>query len=113
MKKTITVNLNGRVFSIDEDAYRLLENYLNNLRIYFRKEEGASEIVADFEARIEELFSEKMRSEVITIEQVEEVIARVGKPDDFAEKEEDKQSAFSEPKESKKKRKIAQIVQMQ
>ena len=110
MKKTITVNLNGRVFTMDEDAYRLLDNYLNNLRIYFRKEEGASEIIADFEARIEELFSEKTRLgyEVISIEQVEEVIARVGKPVDFADQEnaeekEDKQPHFTESTESKKK----------
>jgi len=114
MKKTITVNLNGRVFTIDEDAYRLLDNYLNNLRIYFRKEEGASEIIADFEARIEELFSEKIRMgyQVITIEQVEEVIARMGKPDDFADGEdaeekrkekEEKQPYFTESTEGKKK----------
>ena len=100
MKKTITVNLNGRVFTMDEDAYRLLDNYLSNLRIYFRKEEGASEIIADFEARIEELFSEKTRLgyQVITIEQVEEVIARVGKPGDFADREEaeeEKQTYFT------------------
>ena len=112
MKKTITVNLSGRVFTMDEDAYRLLDNYLSNLRIYFRKEEGSSEIIADFEARIEELFSEKTRLgyEVITIEHVEEVIARVGKPDDFAEKEEakeeakeEKQAHFTEVKDVKKK----------
>jgi len=113
MKKTITVNLNGRVFTIDEDAYRLLDNYLNNLRIYFRKEEGASEIIADFEARIEELFSEKtsLGYQVITIEQVEEVIARVGKPGDFADSEEaenteekeEKQTYFTGSSEGKKK----------
>jgi len=108
MKKTITVNLNGRVFTIDEDAYRLLDNYLNNLRIYFRKEEGSSEIIADFEARIEELLSEKTRLgyEVITIEHIEEVIARVGKPDDFADPEnveEEKQPVFTEVKEAGKK----------
>ena len=112
MKKTITVNLNGRVFTMDEDAYRLLDNYLSNLRIYFRKEEGSSEIIADFEARIEELFSEKIRlgSQVISIEQVEEVIARVGKPADFADKNdseedsrEDKQAYFTESKGIKKK----------
>ena len=107
MKKTITVNLNGRVFTMDEDAYRLLDNYLNNLRIYFRKEEGASEVIADFEARIEELLSEKtnLGYQVITIEQVEEVIARVGKPDDFADREnakEEKQAYFTESKEAKK-----------
>lgn len=85
MKKTVTVNLNGRVFTMDDDAYRLLDTYLENIRIYFRKEEGSKEIIADFEARIEELFSERIRLgyEVITIGQVEEVIARVGKPSDF------------------------------
>ena len=45
MKKTLTVNLGGTVFHIDEDAYRLLDNYLCNLRLHFRKQEGAEEIV--------------------------------------------------------------------
>ncbi|MDR2232236.1 MAG: DUF2807 domain-containing protein [Tannerella sp.] len=85
MKKTLNVNLNGRVFTIDEDAYNLLDNYLNSLRHCFRNDEGAAEIIADFEARIEELFGEKIRlgHQVITLEHVEEVIARVGKPGDF------------------------------
>jgi phage shock protein PspC (stress-responsive transcriptional regulator) len=108
MKKTINVNLNGRVFTMDEDAYQLLDNYLSNLRIYFRKEEGSAEIIADFEARIEELFSEKIRLgyQVINISQVEEVIARVGKPADFSEedaREEEKQTANQDAKEAKKK----------
>ena len=49
MKKTLTVNLGGTVFHIDEDAYRLLDNYLSNLKHYFRKQEGAQEIVSDRE----------------------------------------------------------------
>ncbi|MDR0769127.1 MAG: PspC domain-containing protein [Dysgonamonadaceae bacterium] len=78
MKKTITVNLNGRVFTMDEDAYRLLDKYRNDIRIYFRKEEVVSEIIADFEARIEALFSERVRLgyEVISVEYVEGVIAK-------------------------------------
>ena len=44
MKKTLTVNLGGTVFHIDEDAYRLLDNYLCNLKLHFRKQEGAEEI---------------------------------------------------------------------
>ena len=108
MKKTLNVNLNGSVFTIDEDAYNLLDNYLNSLRICFRKEEGVSEIITDFEARIAELFSERNRLgyQVITLEHVEEVISRVGKPADFADsedKEEEKQSAESEAVKSKKK----------
>lgn len=96
MKKTLTVNLGGTVYHIDEDAYNLLDNYLNNLRYHFRKEEGADEIVRDMETRIAELFDEYIRTgqQVITIEQVEAVIARMGKPeelntDDNDEKKED------------------------
>ena len=108
MKKTLNVNLNGSVFTIDEDAYNMLDNYLSSLRICFRKEEGASEIITDFEARIEELFSERIRlgHKVITLEHVEDVIARVGKPADFADsedKEEEKQGTENEPVKSKKK----------
>ena len=85
MKKTLTVNLGGTVFHIDEDAYRLLDNYLCNLKLHFRKQEGAEEIVDDIEARISELFLEKLNagSQVITLTDVEEVIARVGKPEDL------------------------------
>ena len=85
MKKTLTVNLGGTVFHIDEDAYRLLDNYLSNLKMHFRKEAGADEIIDDIERRISELFAEKLTagSQVITITDVEEVIARMGKPEDM------------------------------
>ncbi len=90
MKKTLTVNLGGTVFHIDEDAYQLLDKYLSNLRIHFRKEEGSEEIMNDFEMRISELFGERVRlgHEVITIEHVEEVINRMGKPEEIFEEEE-------------------------
>ena len=76
MKKTLTVNLGGTVFHIDEDAYQLLDKYLSNLRIHFRKEEGSDEIMDDFEMRISELLNERIRLgyEVITIEQVEDCL---------------------------------------
>lgn len=85
MKKTLTVNLGGTVFHIDEDAYQLLDRYLSNLRIHFRNEEGSEEIMDDFEMRISELLSERVRLgyEVITIQQVEEVIKRMGKPEEI------------------------------
>ena len=103
MKKTLTINLNGRVFNIDEDAYELLDNYLRNLRIYFRKDEGFAEIIADFEARIEELFSEHIQSgyQVISIEQVEKIIQQVGKPEDFDDAEPESETT-KKPFEEKK-----------
>ena len=85
MKKTLTVNLGGTVFHIDDDAYRLLDNYLCNLKAHFSKEEGAEEIVDDIERRISELLAEKQAAgqQVITIADVEQVIARVGKPEEM------------------------------
>lgn len=85
MKKTLTVNLGGTVFNIDDDAYRLLDNYLCNLMAHFSKEEGAEEIVDDIERRISELLAEKMAAgqQVITIADIEQVIARVGKPEEM------------------------------
>lgn len=94
MKKTLTVNLGGSVYHIDEDAYRLLDNYLTNLKHYFRKQQSAEEIVNDIETRIAELFAEKLESghRVVTISDVEEIISRMGKPEDFAEMEEEPKS---------------------
>ncbi|KAA6351853.1 hypothetical protein EZS27_000802 [termite gut metagenome] len=93
MKKTLTVNLGGTVFHIDEDAYQLLDNYLSNLKLHFRKQEGADEIINDIENRISELFGEKVNNgiQVITIIHVEEVIKRMGYPEELAgENEENK-----------------------
>ncbi|WP_321480425.1 PspC domain-containing protein [uncultured Bacteroides sp.] len=99
MKKTLTVNLGGIVFHIDEDAYRLLDDYLRNLKLHFSKKESAEEIVADIENRVSELFTEKITgaTQVITIACVEEVIARVGKPEDLMgeDSEEGESSSFN------------------
>ncbi|NDV82917.1 PspC domain-containing protein [Bacteroides sp. 51] len=96
MKKTLTVNLGGTVFHIDEDAYRLLDEYLCNLKLHFRKQEGAEEIINDIETRISELFSEKigLNSQVITIAHVEEVIERMGKPEEFEDEQDN--SAYTD-----------------
>lgn len=100
MKKTLTVNLGGTVFHIDEDAYQLLDKYLANLRIHFRKEEGSEDIMNDFEMRISELFNERVRlgHEVITIEHVEEVIKRMGKPEELFGGEDEKEYVREESK---------------
>ncbi len=93
MKKTFTINLAGYVFYIDEDAYELLDKYLGNLRHHFMREAGGNEIVNDIELRISELFSEYIQTgkQVVSIEQVEEVISRVGNPEQMDEEPETKQ----------------------
>lgn len=106
MKKTFTVNLSGTVYHIDEDAYQLLDNYLSNLRIHFGKEEGAEEIVHDMEARISELFGERIveGKQVITIEDVEEIIARMGKPEELSGEEVEADDPLVHPEEKGPKR---------
>ena len=91
MKKTLTVNLGGTVFHIDEDAYRLLDKYLSNLRIHFSKEAGVDEVMGDFELRISEILSERIRLgyKIITVEEVEAVIKRLGKVEDIFGEESD------------------------
>ena len=72
MKKNITINLCGRLFNIDEDAYEMLSTYEQSLRNYFRSREGGEEIADDIEARIAELMDElkAQGTEAITIEHV-------------------------------------------
>ena len=71
MKKTLTVNLNNTVYHIDEDAYSQLQDYLESLNDYFRNEEGASEILSDIEARIEEIEKILKNAEVVVEEEVD------------------------------------------
>ena len=83
MKKNITINLCGRLFQIDEDAYEMLQHYTESLRASFGKQEGGEEIANDIEERIAELFDELKASgvEAITIDHVKDVITRIGEPE--------------------------------
>ncbi len=85
MKKNITINLCGRLFQIDEDAYELLKHYIESLRSAFGRQEGGVEIVDDIETRIAELFDELRQQgvEAITIDHVKDVISRIGQPEEL------------------------------
>ncbi len=85
MNKTVNINLAGIFFHIDEDAYLKLQRYLDAIKRSFTDSQGRDEIIADIEARIAELFSEKIKDErqVIGINEVEEVITVMGQPEDY------------------------------
>lgn len=86
MKKTVNINLSGMQFTIDEDAYSLLHEYLETLRRAFAAEPAGSDIVDDIECRIAELFSERLgdTSGIITLADVQQVIQRIGTVDQLA-----------------------------
>ena len=78
MNKTININLANTFFHIDEDAYIKLQRYLDAIKRSFTDSQGKSEIIADIEARIAELFTERLLHErqVITTKEVDEVIEK-------------------------------------
>ncbi|WP_313783414.1 PspC domain-containing protein [Flagellimonas profundi] len=85
MNKTVNINLANTLFHIDDDAYNKLRRYLESIRRSFAGTKGSDEIIADIEARIAELFLEKMENErqVITHKEVDQVIEVMGQPEDY------------------------------
>ncbi|MEC3908270.1 PspC domain-containing protein [Tamlana sp. 2201CG12-4] len=85
MNKTVNINLAGIFFHIDEDAYLKLQRYLEAIKRSFTDSQGRSEIIADIEARIAELFNERVENDkqVIRIKEVDEVISIMGQPEDY------------------------------
>ncbi len=88
MDKTININLGGTLFQIDEEAYRILRDYLQAIDLKFRNVPGGNETIEDIESRIAEIFqSQKGNAGVITRENVEAMISIIGKPEDFDQTE--------------------------
>jgi len=85
MNKTVNINLAGIFFHIDEDAYLKLQRYLEAIKRSFTDSQGRSEIISDIEARIAELFAERIQNEkqVVGIKLVDEVITIMGQPEDY------------------------------
>jgi phage shock protein PspC (stress-responsive transcriptional regulator) len=104
MKTTITINLGGIVFHIDNDAYEMLHAYLLAVEKQFFDENERKEIMTDVETRLSELFKETLagKRDVIMKEDVSKVIEIMGEPEDFVE-ETDQQSSGSKT-HSKRKR---------
>jgi len=86
MKRVETININGIVFSIDDDAFAKLSSYIDVLGKNFENEHGGREIIADIEARISELFAEREGgvSRVVTVEDVIKMIETLGTPEDIS-----------------------------
>ncbi|MBK9288932.1 MAG: PspC domain-containing protein [Flavobacteriales bacterium] len=84
MKKTLTANISGSVFHIEEDAYEKLQRYLATIRGNFSGSDGRDEIMGDIEGRIAELFTERLVGrQVVTVADVEHVISVMGQPEDY------------------------------
>ena len=89
MKKTFNINVAGFPFIIDDDAYSLLNNYLETLEHAFAGNTDSREIINDIERRIAELLLDITgdQQKIVTAADVENVIARIGKPEEMMEDE--------------------------
>lgn len=96
MNKTITANVGGFVFNIEEQAYETLSRYLRNVKLSMQNDEDLAEVMQDIEHRIAEIFHDilqRNKREVVNMQDVEEVIALMGEPEDFNINEEKKHTA--------------------
>jgi phage shock protein PspC (stress-responsive transcriptional regulator) len=92
MKKTIIINIGNTIIHIEEDGYELLTAYLNEIKQHFAKTADDFEIVTDIENRIAEMFTEILTAgqvKVVTLVDVESVIAQMGRVEDFQTEEEE------------------------
>ena len=99
MNKTIIINISGMVFHIDEDAYEILRSYMIEVKKHFGHSADSHEIVVDIENRIAEMFTERIgadKKEVITMQDVQEVIDLMGRVSEFDEGTEE-QPNYGEP----------------
>ncbi|MBK7966830.1 MAG: PspC domain-containing protein [Bacteroidetes bacterium] len=92
MNKTVTVNIGGMVFHIEEQAYDQLKKYLEAIRGYFTSSDGRDEIIQDIESRVAEMFTERIGTsrQVVIASDVEHVINTMGRPEQVAGADEEK-----------------------
>lgn len=105
MKKTISINIGGIIFHIEEDGYDKLKDYLESVNKYFARFEDSTEIISDIEGRIAELFLLKLSDgrQTLTMDDVSDLIATMGTTRDFeATIEDDDQDLKENPKSEKK-----------
>ncbi|MDI1322076.1 MAG: PspC domain-containing protein [Algoriphagus sp.] len=91
MKKTISINISGILFHIEEDGYDTLRKYLDAINRHFSSYKDNQEIISDIENRIAEIFLSNLKNnkQVITAENVDKLIEKMGTIADFTSVEEE------------------------
>ncbi|MFV0419660.1 MAG: PspC domain-containing protein [Dysgonomonas sp.] len=98
MKPTVKVSIGGLAFNLEDDAYRVLNDYLQSLRTHFQGNPEADEIIADIESRMSELLQMRTcKSEgAVSIDDALEIIKIMGNPKDFGDASTEEPQAKSE-----------------
>ncbi|MBT8232596.1 MAG: PspC domain-containing protein [Saprospiraceae bacterium] len=100
MKKVVHINLGGKEFTIDEDAYAELDHYLKSIEKHFSKSKGFEGILYDIEVRIGELLEEDTQhGTIVNMAKINRIMNTMGRPKDFT----DEHSADASSDKKKKK----------
>lgn len=85
MNKIENINLGGRAFFADQDAYLKLKDYVQRLERRFASVHGGSEIIQDVENRLAEIFIQMLGGgrEIVSLKMVAEAVATMGEPEAF------------------------------
>ena len=89
--QTIKVNISGKLFEIEKDAYKRLEDYLNSMRRKLKLSPNEiEETISDMEARIAELLTEKLAEghTIIRLEHVIRIISILGEAEQIEDEAE-------------------------
>ena len=99
MKKTLSITLGGRIFTVEEDGYVVLDTYLKRLREHFKADASVDELLQDIEASIGEKLHEKLNKDkqVVTKEDIDAVIAVIGHVEEIASEDAAETSQSTEP----------------
>lgn len=102
MNKTLTINISGIIFNIEEDAYEKLKSYIAQIKSHFINDPGCDEIMADIEARIAEMLQAKsnQNKQVLIMADIDAIINTMGRPEEFDDntnsRSQENKSSFSD-----------------
>ena len=98
MKQVVKVSISGVSFSLESDAYTMLEKYLSELNEFYGKESDGAEIVSDIEERIAELLVEKGgKAGIVSAETIGQIISLLGHPSEMEQQEYEENGVDSKP----------------
>lgn len=85
MNKSLSINLGGSLFKVEEEAYQILRDYIYSISSRFRNTEEGNETINDLELRIAEIFRQRQEiSGIISRDDVIYMISVIGKPEEIA-----------------------------
>lgn len=95
----MNVKIGSTAFSIEEDAYRALDDYLSNIRARLDDQASAAETMTDLEMRIADLLSNWIGNpdNTVTLYYVRKVQEVIGSPEVFGELKQPSGSTNEEP----------------